>query len=178
MQACDPDVQIAAAKLLPGVVGEPTPEQIQSAAEQLAQQAEHEVRLDRALVYLVHDEHAVSGERRRAARAELLEQHARRHEEQLGGAEGLILEADLDAHLLTAKLDAHRLSDAPRDRGGSNAARLSDSDAAVGASSGVVFEQLEKVDRKHSRLAAAGLALNDGHVVLAHGLAHGTELLR
>lgn len=39
MQACDPDAQIAAAKLLPGVVGEPTPEQIQNAAEQLAQQA-------------------------------------------------------------------------------------------------------------------------------------------
>lgn len=39
MQACDPDAQIAAAKLLPGVAGEPTPEQIQNAAEQLAQQA-------------------------------------------------------------------------------------------------------------------------------------------
>jgi type I restriction enzyme R subunit len=39
MQACDPDAQIAAAKLLPGVVGEPTLEQIQNAAEQLAQQA-------------------------------------------------------------------------------------------------------------------------------------------
>jgi type I restriction enzyme R subunit len=39
MQACDPDAQIAAAKLLPGVVGEPTFEQIQNAAEQLAQQA-------------------------------------------------------------------------------------------------------------------------------------------
>jgi type I restriction enzyme R subunit len=39
MQACDPDAQIAAAKLLPGLVGEPTPEQIQNAAEQLAQQA-------------------------------------------------------------------------------------------------------------------------------------------
>ncbi len=39
MRAVDPDAQIAAAKQLPGVTGEPTPEQIQTAADQLAQQA-------------------------------------------------------------------------------------------------------------------------------------------
>ncbi len=39
MRAVDPDAQIAAAKQLPGVTGEPTPEHIQTATEQLAQQA-------------------------------------------------------------------------------------------------------------------------------------------
>jgi len=39
MRACDPDAQIAAAKQLSGVTGEPTPEQVQQAAEALAQQA-------------------------------------------------------------------------------------------------------------------------------------------
>ncbi len=39
MRAVDLDAQIAAAKLLPDVTGEPTPEQIQTATEQLAQQA-------------------------------------------------------------------------------------------------------------------------------------------
>jgi type I restriction enzyme R subunit len=39
MQACDPDVQLAAAKALPGVTGQPTDQQIKKAAEQLAQQA-------------------------------------------------------------------------------------------------------------------------------------------
>jgi type I restriction enzyme, R subunit len=39
LNACDPDVQIEAAKKLPGVVGTPTEEQVKSAAEQLAQQA-------------------------------------------------------------------------------------------------------------------------------------------
>ena len=39
MRAVDPDAQIAAAKRLPGVTGEPTPEHIQTATEQLAQQA-------------------------------------------------------------------------------------------------------------------------------------------
>ncbi len=39
MRAVDLDAQIAAAKQLPGVTGEPTPEQIQTATEQLAQRA-------------------------------------------------------------------------------------------------------------------------------------------
>jgi type I restriction enzyme R subunit len=39
MRAVDPDAQIAAAKQLPGVTGQPTPAQIQTAAEQLAQSA-------------------------------------------------------------------------------------------------------------------------------------------
>lgn len=39
LNAVDPDAQIDAAKQLPGVVGAPTPEQIKTAAEQLAQQA-------------------------------------------------------------------------------------------------------------------------------------------
>ncbi len=39
MRACDPDVQIATAKALPGVTGEPTPDQLKTAAEQLAQAA-------------------------------------------------------------------------------------------------------------------------------------------
>jgi type I restriction enzyme R subunit len=39
LNACDPDVQIEAAKKLPGVVGVPTEEQMKAAAQQLAQQA-------------------------------------------------------------------------------------------------------------------------------------------
>jgi type I restriction enzyme R subunit len=39
MRAIDPDEQIAAAKQLPGVTGAPTPEQMQTAADELAQQA-------------------------------------------------------------------------------------------------------------------------------------------
>ena len=39
MRAVDPDAQIAAAERLPGVSGEPTPEHIRTATEQLAQQA-------------------------------------------------------------------------------------------------------------------------------------------
>lgn len=39
MRAVDPDAQIAAAKRLPGVTGEPTPEHIQTATDQLAQHA-------------------------------------------------------------------------------------------------------------------------------------------
>jgi type I restriction enzyme R subunit len=37
--ACDPDAQVEAAKQQVGVAGEPTPEQVKAAAEQLAQQA-------------------------------------------------------------------------------------------------------------------------------------------
>jgi type I restriction enzyme, R subunit len=39
LNACDPDAQMAAAKSVPGVVGEPSNEQVQQAAEQLAQAA-------------------------------------------------------------------------------------------------------------------------------------------
>src|SRR5262249_46386201 len=39
LNACDPDVQIEAAKKLSGVVATPTEEQVKAAAEQLAQQA-------------------------------------------------------------------------------------------------------------------------------------------
>ncbi|MBN8279028.1 MAG: DEAD/DEAH box helicase family protein [Gammaproteobacteria bacterium] len=39
MRAVDPDAQMAAAKQLPGVTGEPTPAQIETATEHLAQQA-------------------------------------------------------------------------------------------------------------------------------------------
>src|SRR5207302_1447276 len=39
LNACDPDTQIEAAKLLPDVSGRPTVEQIKTAADQLAQSA-------------------------------------------------------------------------------------------------------------------------------------------
>ena len=39
LSACDPDAQVEAAKLQASVAGEPTPEQVKAAAEQLAQQA-------------------------------------------------------------------------------------------------------------------------------------------
>ena len=39
LRACDPDEQIAAAKAMPGVTGEPTPEQVSAAARRLAEDA-------------------------------------------------------------------------------------------------------------------------------------------
>lgn len=39
LTACDPDAQAEAAKTLPGVTGEPSPEQVKSAADQLAREA-------------------------------------------------------------------------------------------------------------------------------------------
>eukprot|EP00976_Prorocentrum_cordatum_P015805 316845-Prorocentrum_minimum.AAC.3 len=129
-----------------------------------------EVRVQRPLVHLVHDDVADSGEL--LVLAEPAEQHAGGAEHQPGRRAAHALQPDLVAHRLPERLRALR-RDARRHAGGADAARLRAHQGAMAA--GAAEHRAVQDELRHLRgLAAPGLARDHHHLV---GVERGVDVV-
>mmetsp|Transcript_6507 Transcript_6507/g.18711 ORF Transcript_6507/g.18711 Transcript_6507/m.18711 type:complete len:883 (-) Transcript_6507:1046-3694(-) len=131
-------------------------------ASNVLDQAEQNVRVQRALVGLVHHHHAVGCQVRLAQ--ELSQQHAIRHVLEHRFLRRAVLEADGVPHLLP-QLAPHLLGNTGRDRHSSDAAGLCASDAPSFA-----VPRLMQILRNLSGFTRAGLADNDQDLVFGDSL--------
>ena len=137
--------------------------QVRARGQQARDVAQNEVDVEAALVGLVDDERVVAAQHR--VRLDLRQQNAVRHELDEGRGADLVRETHLVADHLAA-LAAHGLAqlvgDAVRDRARREPARLGVPDHA-----GHSAAQLHADFRQLRRLARAGLARHDDHLVVA-----------
>jgi hypothetical protein len=136
--------------------------QVRPLIQELFQIAEQEVDIEAALVRLVDDQRVVLPQLRVALR--LGEQDAVGHQLDVAVGADAVGEADLEADG-AAQFALQLLGDARGGGAGGDAARLGVADQPVGAAA-----QFQADLRQLRRLARAGLAADDDHLVLRDGL--------